>query len=303
MMFFLDGDENILGRYGGRDDVDPDNRQSIKGLRYAMQAAIELHAEDKSSRRPRNEKRPDPLYIRQLEASRNVPGCVHCHNVKEILHEEVKKDGLWKKELLFRYPPPDNLGIVLDVDRGNIVGKIRPDSSAESIGLKPGDFVDSLGGRRVRSFADAQYALDKAPGKGKLKIVWKRGGDSHTDELRLSDDWRRTNISWRPSVQEYVVLPRLYGKDLGPAERSRLGLTEKQLAFRHRERIHRQAVPAGVRAGDIILGFDSRVVEMEAYDFEHYVRDNYVAGDVVQINVIRDGKRINLPMTLLERPF
>jgi S1-C subfamily serine protease len=37
---------------------------------------------------------------------------------------------------------------------------------------------------------------------------------------------------------------------------------------------------------------------MEAYDFVGYVRENYLAGDRVLIDVLRDGQRLQLPMTL-----
>ena len=41
MIFFLNADEHIYGRYGGRDGKNPDGRHSLAGLRYAMQAALD----------------------------------------------------------------------------------------------------------------------------------------------------------------------------------------------------------------------------------------------------------------------
>ncbi|MCH7729382.1 MAG: PDZ domain-containing protein, partial [Planctomycetes bacterium] len=58
---------------------------------------------------------------------------------------------------------------------------------------------------------------------------------------------------------------------------------------------------AGVRDGDIILGFDNKPLEINSYDFLGYVRRTYIVGDRVKINILRDGKRLNLPMTL--KPF
>ena len=95
-----------------------------------------------------------------------------------------------------------------------------------------------------------------------------------------------------------MTRPRLYGKDIGEEERKTLGLTEKQLAFRHREKLHKQAAAAGIRAGDIVLGFDGRAIETTAYKFEHFVRKNYVIGERVTVNIIRDGERLDRKMTL-----
>ena len=41
--FFLNADETIYGRYGGRDATDAEARISTKGLRYAMDRALEAH--------------------------------------------------------------------------------------------------------------------------------------------------------------------------------------------------------------------------------------------------------------------
>jgi hypothetical protein len=42
-VFFLNSDETIYGRYGGRDASDAEARISTKGLRYAMDRALETH--------------------------------------------------------------------------------------------------------------------------------------------------------------------------------------------------------------------------------------------------------------------
>ena len=41
--FFLNADETIYGRYGGRDATDAEARLSPKGLRYALERALEAH--------------------------------------------------------------------------------------------------------------------------------------------------------------------------------------------------------------------------------------------------------------------
>lgn len=293
MVFFLNADEEIYGRYGGRDAEDADSKQSLTGLRYSMLAALETHKE----KRPRVE-RKKPLQVRSLASAGNYRGCIHCHKVKEIQNDELKRLGQWSREKLWRYPMPENIGLTLDVDRGNVVKSVGRDSVAVAAGVTAGDVIDKIGGQRIRSFADAQTALDQAPVKGQLAVEWLRNGKRHSATLALKDGWRRTDISWRPSMQKYLAAPRLYGRDLSLDERKMLGLKPKQLAFAHRDRVLTQAKNVGIKSGDVILGFDGRELQMTAYDFQTWVRENHILGDRVKINVIREGKRIEIPMTL-----
>lgn len=293
MVFFLNADEEIYGRYGGRDAESAESRQSLAGLRYSMLAALETHKEKRLT-----VERKKPLLVRSLQSAGNYRGCIHCHNVKEIQNEELQRIGKWSREKLWRYPMPENIGLTLEVDRGNVVKTVDPDSVAGAVGLRPGDVVDRIGGLRVRSFGDAQAALDQAPVKGELPVEWLRDGQRNSARVVLKDGWKRTDISWRPSMQKYLAAPRLYGRDLSLDERKALGLKPKQLAFAHRDRVLTQAKESGIRPGDVILGFDGRELEMTAYDFQTWVRENYILGDQVKINVLRDGRPIDILMRL-----
>lgn len=297
-VFFMNADEQIYGRYGGRDARNADARQSLAGLKYAMQAALDTHG--KTVRDEPRDRRP-PMFVRDLAAARRQRGCVHCHQVKEFLHAELKARGKWSHEFAFRYPPPDNLGVDLEVDRGNIVARVEPNSPAERTGLKKGDAIQQLNNISVRSFADAQFALDRAPLTGEVSVRWQRDGKTLGGQIELPAGWRRSDISWRNSLSAMLPSARLYGDDLTADERQSYELTDKQLAFRQKESVHAQAKAAGIRPGDIILGFDSKKLETDSYGFLTYVRGHYVAGERVTVNLIRNGKRMSLPMLLL--PF
>lgn len=298
MVFFLNADEQVYGRFGGRDAKDPENRQSLAGLRYAMRAALDAHRQGTVSQALQKRGPARDFWNRQVTVDFAEIGCVHCHQVKQLIHEDLREKGQWSRDLIWSYPLPDNLGLILDVDRGDVVERVVPNSPAAEIGLKSGDVVEELGGLPVHSFADAQFALDRAPNSGSLPIVWKSGEQLRTGELVLVKGWRRTDISWRSSMSAMVATAPVYGKDLTAEERDDHNLTPKQLAFWQKSQVAFVARSAGIRAGDLVVGFDGLSLEMDAYQFQDYVRSNYAAGDSVTVEVLREGKRLSLPLTL-----
>lgn len=299
MVFFLSADEQIYHRYGGRDGKNADNRQSLPGLHYAMEAALAAHDLRQKSAEPAYQRPDKPTYLSDLASNRRMGrGCMHCHQVKEALNLELERTGKWTRDRIWRYPLPENLGFVLEVDRGNVIERVEPGTAAESAGLKPGDVVTRLGNVAIASFGDAQHALDRASKSGTIEIAFRRGEQPMEAKLELADGWRRTDISWRASSQRYVPSPRLYGRDLPVKEKEALGLSAKQMAFRQEDSVHSQARDAGVKVNDIILGFDQRFLEMDAGDFQSHVRSTYIRGDKVTVNVLRDGKRLDFTMTL-----
>jgi S1-C subfamily serine protease len=96
------------------------------------------------------------------------------------------------------------------------------------------------------------------------------------------------------------ILPSLsvYGEDLSGAEKKTLGLPAKGLAFRQQKPVPNDAKKAGVQAGDVILGVDGLVLELTVDQFLGYVRQNYLVGERLTLNVLREGKRVDLPWTL-----
>jgi serine protease Do len=296
MVFFLNADEKVYARYGGRDAESPDGRQSLEGLRYTMQSVLQMHKTAEKAFAPKSQ--DSPKYLRALTIGMRR-GCLHCHQVKVILDLQLQKKGQWSRERIWRYPLPDNLGFVLEVDRGNVIKEVRDQTPAAATGLRRGDVVQRLGDVPIHSFGDAQYALDRAAASGSLLVEWRRGNQTMKGDLGLSQGWRRTDITWRPSLQRLLPAARLYGVDLTTDEKKTLGLAPTQLAFRQKDSVPTQARQAGIRPGDIILGVDDKPFDnMDVIDFLRYVRRNYLIGDRVTVNILRDGKRLNLPMEL-----
>lgn len=294
MVFFLNADGHVYARYGGRDGENADNRQSLAGLHYTMKSVLAMHERETKEFAPKAQEKPK--FLREGTGQRAAGRCMHCHEVKEVLHDRLQKTGQWSLDLAYRYPPPDNLGFVLEVDRGNVVREVKEGTPAAKAGLKSGDVIRKLGDVPIHSFGDAQYALDRAPKTGAIEVSWQRAGEEAQAKLELQEGWRRGDVSWRPSIRYLVPFARLYGTDLKAEEKKALGLSEKQLAFRQKDTMPQQAADAGVKPGDIILGLDDVVLETNVDGFLHHVRSHYLIGEQAKINVIRDGKRLSLTM-------
>ncbi len=294
MVFFLGAEDKVYGRYGGRDAEGPDERQSLDGLRYTMNSVLEMHRREDRQYAPREE--GPPKYVRDYAGGR---GCTHCHQVREAIDDGLRRAGKWSRELAWRYPLPDNLGVLLEVDRGNVVRRVEPGSPAARAGLERGDVVRRLGDVPVHSLADAQFALDRAPPQGEVAVAWERQGKARAGALPLPAGWRKGDITWRPSLRHLVPSLPVFGEDLTAEQKKALGLRAEQLAFRQRDRINPRAEAAGIRPGDIVLGVDDRKLDgMDAGDLYQFVRREYLVGDQIQIDLLRDGKRLRLPVTL-----
>ena len=296
MIFFLSPDGKIYARYGGRSEESPDGRQSLAGLRYTMESVLAEHESESARFAPT--RTGDPIYIRELAAGRRLGGCIHCHQAKELLNNQIRQHGEWTTDHAFRYPLPDNLGLLMEVDRGNVVDEIVADSPAADLGLHTGDVIERLNGVPVHSQGDIQFALDRAPRAGEIDLAWRRGDSLSQATIDLPEDWRRTNIRWRTSLQYLIPSARVYGENLTAEERETLGLSPNQLAFWQNDTVSEQARNAGIRGGDIILGINDEPLEMRVYDFVKWFRGRYVKGEVVVVNAIRDGERLELPMEL-----
>src|SRR5262249_56140106 len=98
-------------------------------------------------------------------------------------------------------------------------------------GLEPGDVLRLLAGVPTHSIADTQLALDRAPAQGKLSLTWDRGGKERQGTLALAEGWRKSDITWRPSMRALVPRLPLYGSELTEAEKKLLGLPPRPLPF------------------------------------------------------------------------
>ena len=301
MGFFLDAQGRVLGRYGGRDAEGPDSRVSLAGLRHALQKALARHRAGQANPLPARKARPRT--VDDFSAARRLTrtACVHCHQVYDLRRESLQAAGKWRLGEVWVYPLPENVGITLAVDEGDLVARVASTSAAHRAGLRRGDRLRTVGGLPVASFADVQYALHRAPAEGKVALSWQRAGKVVEGQLVLAEGWRRTDVSWRWSLRGLDPSPWVGGDDLSAAEKKALGLAPTRLAFRQSGFVSEPARQAGIRAGDVIIGIDGKQLHLTERQLAAHVRLGYKVGDRVTYNLLRDGKRIDVTLALRRR--
>ena len=299
----LNADEQVYGRFGGRDIGSPDKYLTLGGLRHAMQTALTAHRE--RDRGQQFAPRPHRTVEAYPAASRlSERACIHCHQAYDFHRDQAKASGTWRVEDVWVYPLPENVGLEMDPEQGNRVAAVRLGSPAARAGLQAADVLRRINGSAVASFADVQYALHRSPAAGTISVTWHRTKREQTAQLLLPEGWKRTDITWRPSTWRMKPSPGVEGEDLSPAQKQALGLSPRRLAFYQGNFVSVPARQAGIQRNDIILGIDGKLLEMTERQFGVYVRLNYKVGDRIVLNVLRQGQRIDVPMTLPERaPF
>jgi len=300
--FLLDADQRVYGRYGGRGEGTADEHMSIAGLKHAMRSALSAFSRDaKRSAPPASH---PPKTAEKYPAAKRLRdnACIHCHYVWDFRREELQANGRWKRDDAFVYPPPETIGVTVGDDRGDRVTHVKSGSPAERAGLRAGDELTKINGLPVASYADVQHGLHTSPAQGKVPVSWSRSGKEQSASLDLPAGWRASDISWRPSMWGLSPAAALTGSDLSDDEKEKFGLPKDWLAFRQSVTVSEAAKLAGVKAYDVILGFAGRDWPMNVRQFNAFVRLNYSVGDAVMVNVLRDGKRLALPMTLPDKP-
>src|SRR5207244_9574272 len=117
-----------------RNSTSADSHNTAAGLLNTMREVLALHKEESAKPLPPYQppkKRPEdiPAYNKLYGGS-----CGRCHMLNEAKWEQQRLDGTMKLGAFFLYPLPDNVGIKLDLIKGNQVVEVVKDSFAEKAG-------------------------------------------------------------------------------------------------------------------------------------------------------------------------
>jgi hypothetical protein len=318
-VFFLNADGTVYGRFGTRShrtnwvgDV------SVDGLAKAMQGALDLHAEYPKNKEALAAKRgPKPLYPvpekfpalgkygPALDYKGNVvPSCIHCHQVGDAIKSAYReKKGPMPEDVIFPYPHPKALGLVLDPKECATVKEVvtaKPQTPAALARFKAGDQIKALNGQPILSTADVQWVLHNTPATGaRIKAEVLRNGKAVTLTLRLEDGWRQLDdISWRTSSwglrRMALAGMKLDGIEERPAGVPKDGMALKVAHVGMYGGPHGAAKAAGVQVGDTLVAFDGKTNLLRETDVFAYSLRTHAPGDKVTIKLVRNGKPLEV---------
>jgi len=307
-------DGTTYHRYGTRDHT-ATSRLSMESLARVLAGTLEDHAEysrnpSPPSPEPRRTIEQIPPMARKLQSEK--VNCFHCHMVNDAYREQAQDESRWSRDAaLGMMPLPDRLGILLDRDDQSLVKTVTSRSPAEAAGVRAGDRVVRLAKTRIRTEADAQWALDGLPaGKTSVPVELERAGDGIRATIELQPGWKVPSdleFSWRSTIWGLRPSPGFGGKKLDAGELAAEGLPAGAFALRvtyivdwgeHAED-GRSARRAGLREGDIVLSVDGKGDFATERHFQSWFRFARKPGEKVKLELLRGKERSTMELPLL----
>lgn len=312
---FINADGVVYARYGTQSSEGADAYNSIDGLLHTMDRVLEMHARYPDNLGELQGKRGDP---KRVSNALEMPGlrnpakyaaqttrqnCVHCHNIHDAEHQLAVDQGNYSHEMLWKYPLPDNIGLKIDRKSGVRIESVTARSAAERAGIRAGEEIVRMNGQRIASIADIQWVLHHLPFAAAQVEVETVGQGKRTVELE--NGWKRYDFSWRASMWNAAPRLQVWTEPLSEAAHARLGLPESDTALEARW-INRESPGGkrsfddGLREKDVIVGIGGKPIHGTAPQFHANLKLNYKIGDILPLTVLRDGRREELKIHLVE---
>ncbi|MFV0446359.1 MAG: Trx7/PDZ domain-containing (seleno)protein [Planctomycetaceae bacterium] len=324
-VFMLNADKTVYGRFGTRSHhSDWVGDVSVAGMAKALQGALELHADypaNKAALAGKQGKTPlvaspelypalKEKFTDKLNYEGNVvQSCIHCHQIGDAERAYYRTQGLPVPEtVLFPYPHPKSVGLILDPAEKARVKEVVANSWADQAGFEPGDDMASLNGQPLLSMADVQWVLHQSSPDGAIvKGTVVRNGRTVPMSLELPAGWRRKgDIEWRVTSWglRRMTLGGLTLKQLSDEARQPLKIPADQMALKvvgvGQYGPHGTAKKVGFQKEDIIIAYNGHNDLQRESDLFWHAMTATKPGDQVKVTVLRDGNRKELTLPMQE---
>lgn len=307
-VLMMNADGVTYSRFGTQNADHSPELMSIAGLKQAMKDVLAVHRSGTTAAPPAKQApltiADIPAFARTKQASE---ACYHCHYANNARIDTLKLEGKFRKEMLFQYPHPENVGLTLDPDRNNVVKAVLPGSPAETAGLRAGDRIARANGARVITGADLQFALNPVPDPGSITLEVTRGEQKlPAAKLELPRGWRRTDISWRASQGGISPTMGFWGRPLTDEQKRPHGIAPDRLAIEANFMFPGpvwEKSRGGLQNGDLVVEVNGKSLpSMTMRQFHTYFRLNHEVGETVTVQVLRGGKKVDLRVPCIEAP-
>ncbi|MBL8752728.1 MAG: PDZ domain-containing protein [Planctomycetes bacterium] len=303
----MHADGTVYHRYGSRGPDDASTYLSLSSLAALLHDTLADHRDYERAPSPPKPTAPLPAIelpvLQQKVAAGARLDCVHCHTINDATFAHAFVQKTWRRDDAYVFPDPTRIGLALDRERQARITAVTAGSPAAAAGLRAGDDLVALGvQKRVRTQGDVQWALHEAPfAKNRLPVRFARDGSEHDAALDLADGWKRCppeEYAWRPFKWNLSPSCGFGGPALDAGARTKLGLPDAPFAMRvqyvvdwgERAARGRAATAAGLRKGDVVIGFAGKR-DFTGFDHLHaWVGLTLTAGAETEIVVWRQGK-------------
>lgn len=312
---FINADGTVYARYGTQSADGPDAFNSIESLAKTMERVVELHKSYPKNRAELTGKLGTPRPFKyaldlpalaekgQFNKPTSRENCIHCHMINDAYHIAANREKNYDRKPLFRYPLPDNIGLTMDPKEGTAIKSLKVDSPAGKAGIVEGEKVLRMNGQAITSIADMQWVLHHLPwGNAEVEIECSESGKHR---IVLPTDWKLSDISWRGSLWSVSPKLNMWLPEVSDEKKKELKLKEGETAYETRwinvaQVGGKAAYDAGIREGDLILKVDGKPLTMAPPEFHADLILNHRPGDKVTFTIMRQGKTIEIPLTLQE---
>ena len=315
---FINADGTVYGRYGTQSAAGPDAYNSVESLEKTMRRVLTAHANYSTYKKYLTDKRGKP---KPYKTALQMPGlaqnrkekfqllterknCIHCHNIHDAENNHLKLTGKWSNDALWRYPLPDNIGLIIDPKDGLKINKVIAGSPAAKAGLKAGQSIGYINDQLILSIADIQWVLHNLP-KGPTNIKVRLWSDKRARILSTGAGWKKTDVSWRGSMGSVEPFPGVWAPKATPQELKKLNLPDSHHALKvkwiNKKMPGGQGVfKAGLREGDYILALEGKPFDktITPQRFTTHIKLNYKKGQKLPVTLMRNGKSFNFEWPL-----
>ncbi len=313
---FLNADGTVYARYGTQSAAGADAYNSVEGLSATMRRVLKAHAAypankaEFAAKRGADKPYKTALEMPGLENRGKLAGatersnCIHCHMIHDAEQTAAVAAGTFTRDMIWRFPLPENAGLVVNPQSGVRVMKVVAGSPAEAAGVRAGEDVTHMNGPAILAIADMQWALHGLKNAGDSVAVRTDKGGERT--LSLPAGWKETDVSWRASL--YSLPPRMpvWLEPVAEAKRKDYGLPEGATPFEVRwinagRPGGKAARAAGLHEGDVIVGLAGRpILFADSRHLVQHLKLNYSVGDELPLTVVRKGQEETVRVKLVE---
>ncbi len=174
----------------------------------------------------------------------------------------------------------------LEVQRGALISQVEPGSTAERIGLEPGDVVVAIDGREIRDADDLRNRIGLLAVGTEVTIGYLRDGKRRSVKATIG-----AASTEQRAARGAAALERLAGADLRDLDRSHPQYGRVQGVHVASVQPGSRAARAGLVAGDIILGVNRAAVRSVA----ELTQALDAAGQgPLALNILRGNRRLYL---------